>query len=152
MKIRTALYRLYDDAGELLYVGIGAQPKSRISEHRKKPWGSEIHSTTTEWHESRDAALAAEAAAIAAERPAYNIVASQVRKGGTDWYCAPDVEPLYGVAEMAHILRLTRQRVRQLTQRPDFPEPAQRFIMGDAWFLADFTAWAKATGRTLHKR
>jgi hypothetical protein len=58
---------------------------------------------------------------------------------------------LVGVAEMALMLGVTRQRVQQLTQRPDFPEPRHRFIMGNAWLLTDFTEWAKANGRTLRK-
>jgi len=61
------------------------------------------------------------------------------------------VDKLVGVAEMALMLGVTRQRVQQLTKRPDFPAPAQRFIMGNAWRLVDFTDWAKADGRKLNK-
>jgi len=61
------------------------------------------------------------------------------------------VDKLVGVAEMALMLGVTRQRVQQLTQRPDFPAPAHRLIMGNAWRLVDFTDWAKANGRKLHK-
>ena len=59
------------------------------------------------------------------------------------------MDKLVGVAEMALMLGVTRQRVQQLTQRPDFPAPAHRLIMGNAWRLTDFTDWAKAHGRTL---
>ena len=59
------------------------------------------------------------------------------------------MDKLVGVAEMALMLGVTRQRVQQLTQRPDFPAPAHRLIMGNAWRLTDFTDWAKAHGRKL---
>lgn len=52
---------------------------------------------------------------------------------------------------MAELLGVTRQRVQQLTKSADFPEPVYRQIAGNFWLLTDFEAWARRTGRTLHK-
>lgn len=151
VKIRTGLYRLFDDAGELLYVGIGTFPQHRISDHRRlKPWASEIRSTSVEWYDSRDEALAAEAVAIKTERPAHNIIASQVRRGGTETRCAPDMEPIWGVGEMAWVMGVTRQRVFRIIRSPEFPEPLYKQIACDFWRVADVQEWARRTGRTLH--
>ena len=70
------LYRLYDWAGELLYVGLTTDPKSRIRRHRRiQPWGEAIASHTVEsvGHD-RCAALDAERNAIKYEWPRHNIV------------------------------------------------------------------------------
>lgn len=35
---RAAVYRLYDAAGTLLYIGSAYDPEQRVERHRKKPW------------------------------------------------------------------------------------------------------------------
>ncbi len=52
-----------------------------------------------------------------------------------------------GTAELAELLEVSRQRVFQLTSRPDFPAPVADLRMGKIWRTADVLAWAKATGR-----
>ncbi|MGA5819938.1 GIY-YIG nuclease family protein [Kitasatospora sp. NPDC094028] len=76
---RTALYRLYDVSGALLYVGITTNPKSRFKGHRygngrnkPKEWWSEVADTVIEWFDSRPEAEAAEAFAIVTEHPRHN--------------------------------------------------------------------------------
>lgn len=77
----NCLYRLYDSAGELLYLGLTHQPRNRLKAHwRTKPWRDEVHSATFEpipprrpdqvpgWHR-----FEAEMAAIVREQPKYNI-------------------------------------------------------------------------------
>jgi predicted DNA-binding transcriptional regulator AlpA len=54
---------------------------------------------------------------------------------------------LVGAAEIAAMLGVSRQRVQQLTSRPDFPEPAAVLAMGKVWRTEDVQAWAKARGR-----
>ena len=72
---RTAVYRLYDDAGDLLYVGVAKNPPARWKYHaRHKAWWQEVADREICWHADRDAALRAEAAAIRAEQPRYNAV------------------------------------------------------------------------------
>lgn len=72
--IPTALYRLRDQVGELLYVGITDNPERRWKDHGKdKPWWAQVADRSVEWLPSRDRAVAAEAEAIRAERPRHNI-------------------------------------------------------------------------------
>lgn len=69
-----ALYRFYNGAGELLYVGITNDPPRRFAKHRgEKSWWTEVANITISHYPSRDALLDAERASIKAERPLYNI-------------------------------------------------------------------------------
>lgn len=70
----TALYRFFDVSGALLYVGITGQPGERFSLHlRKAQWWGEVATMRMEWLPSRAKAFRAEAMAIAAEKPVYNL-------------------------------------------------------------------------------
>ncbi|WTC56865.1 GIY-YIG nuclease family protein [Streptomyces cellulosae] len=70
----TAVYRFFNAADELLYVGITGDPRSRWVQHAaEKAWWSDVVRHTVQWLPSREAALAAEAAAIAAEAPLHNV-------------------------------------------------------------------------------
>lgn len=60
------------------------------------------------------------------------------------------VDRLLGSAEMCRVLGISRQRLSQLTARPDFPPPHVILTMGSIWTLADLQQWADATGRTLN--
>jgi predicted GIY-YIG superfamily endonuclease len=72
---RTALYRFFDCANDLLYVGITKSFGQRWLNHsQKKPWWSEVRSHTAEWLDSRHEAEAAEKQAVISERPKYNII------------------------------------------------------------------------------
>ena len=53
-----------------------------------------------------------------------------------------------GAQEIGTMLRVSRQRVQQLTRRDDFPAPVQRLAMGAVWRRRDVEAWAHRTGRT----
>lgn len=73
----TALYRLYDQAGSLLYVGITCNLDERFKDHRndkKKPWWPQVADKTVRWYDNRDAAEEAERYAIAMEDPLHNVV------------------------------------------------------------------------------
>lgn len=71
---RTALYRLYDADGALLYVGISNNPKRRFSGHRSdKPWWPEVDRHTVDWFDNMWFASVAERTAITTEAPRYNI-------------------------------------------------------------------------------
>ncbi|MDX2527998.1 GIY-YIG nuclease family protein [Streptomyces europaeiscabiei] len=75
---RTALYRLFDAQGRLLYVGIAFNPRARWRGHcSTKSWWQHVDRREVEWHDSRSEALTAEAAAIVEERPLYNIAGSE---------------------------------------------------------------------------
>lgn len=69
------LYRFYDAEDRLLYVGITFDIRRRWRSHSKdKPWWRDSVRSTMEHFGSREEALAAEAAAIKAEQPIWNVV------------------------------------------------------------------------------
>jgi hypothetical protein len=71
---RTALYRHFDAAGALLYVGISLNTLQRTAQHKHgAKWFERIARITIDWHATRSAALAAEAIAIARESPECNL-------------------------------------------------------------------------------
>ena len=70
----TYVYRLFDEAGQLLYVGISKSAVTRVMQHHEdKPWASEIASYTAKRYTSRESARSAEIEAIKLEGPIYNI-------------------------------------------------------------------------------
>lgn len=75
----SALYRYFDECDRLLYVGITKTPEKRDREHSMlAEWHQFATRQTVEWHEDRDAALAAERAAIRDESPVFNLLGSHV--------------------------------------------------------------------------
>lgn len=70
----TFLYRMYDEDGVLLYVGISRQPLARLTQHEDmKSWWARVVNISLEKFPTRQEALAAEADAITAEEPVYNV-------------------------------------------------------------------------------
>ncbi len=71
---QTAVYRFFNAADELLYVGITGDPRARWAQHAaEKAWWPDVVRHTVEWLPSREEALAAKAAAITAEAPLHNV-------------------------------------------------------------------------------
>lgn len=73
------LYRLYNRADQLLYVGITNDPQRRLREHsRTKPWWPQVDLRTVliYQYDCREDACDLEALAIETERPLYNVVHS----------------------------------------------------------------------------
>lgn len=69
----TALYRHFDKAGVLLYVGITQNPSARTSQHASlSGWYRFADRTAVEWFPTRKDAEDAERAAICDERPVFN--------------------------------------------------------------------------------
>ena len=67
------LYRLFNAAGELLYIGKSIHRYRRLDEHcRNQPWASEIASSHFQEFADEASLSAAEIAAIKRERPKYN--------------------------------------------------------------------------------
>ncbi|PRX90675.1 GIY-YIG nuclease family protein [Allonocardiopsis opalescens] len=74
MTRQQALYRFYDDGGQLLYVGVTNDPPRRIGEHAKdKTWWTAVRGMTVDWYSDRPTVLAAERRAITVENPLHNI-------------------------------------------------------------------------------
>jgi len=71
----TAVYRLFDENGALLYVGMSSDAEARIRAHRSTSvFGWRIRSTTVSDFPTRAAAAAAEREAIRDEAPLFNVV------------------------------------------------------------------------------
>jgi len=70
---KTTLYRYFDSEGQLLYVGITGNPKSRQSDHSKKAeWFSKVSTASYEHFLTREEAMAQELTAIRNESPIHN--------------------------------------------------------------------------------
>jgi predicted GIY-YIG superfamily endonuclease len=70
---RTALYRLYNAADVLLYVGITDDLRARMGQHaREQDWWPEVARKTVALYDDREAADRAETLAVAAENPVHN--------------------------------------------------------------------------------
>lgn len=61
-----------------------------------------------------------------------------------------DVEKWVGSAEIAAMFGISRQRVFQLTSRPDFPAPMVKLKAGAVWVTADVVKWAESKGRAIN--
>lgn len=69
----TRVYRFYDARGRLLYVGLSMNFGLRLVKHRQRSWWPLVKVIRFEFYEGREAAKAAEWAAIANENPIYNV-------------------------------------------------------------------------------
>lgn len=71
----TDLYRAFDSAGNLLYVGIAFASIGRLAGHRSKStWFDRVATITVETLPTRDDAKRAERLAIRTENPMFNLV------------------------------------------------------------------------------
>lgn len=69
----TALYRLFDEAGNLLYIGITGNPRVRFDQHAlDKPWWPQVARSQVHWHGTRAEAEAIETQLIRRETPPHN--------------------------------------------------------------------------------
>ena len=69
----THLYRHYDHAGKLLYVGLSGDGVGRWMMHkRKSPWADDVAIMTVDHYPTKEAASDAEAEAILTEKPRFN--------------------------------------------------------------------------------
>lgn len=77
---RTALYRLFDSSGNLLYVGIGFSTSARWRAHAEtKPWWPLVTRRDVTWFERREDAEVAEENAIRDEGPLFNVKTDRQR-------------------------------------------------------------------------
>jgi hypothetical protein len=67
-----AVYRMFDQKGRLLYIGISGRA-GRFNEHATKRWFPLVSVITLEWHATHAEAILAERRAISAEKPRYNV-------------------------------------------------------------------------------
>jgi len=72
---KTALYRHWDEGGNLLYVGVSLKPLQRLENHiMDSHWSEQISIVTIEWFDTRHDAEKAEREAIKIEMPLHNVV------------------------------------------------------------------------------
>jgi len=70
----TGLYRVYDGADGLLYIGVSKHFGVRWQQHaQKQPWWNGRRRMTVDFYDDRDEAFDAEALAIFNEQPKYNV-------------------------------------------------------------------------------
>lgn len=78
-KGRFVLYRFYDDAEELLYVGASADLITRMAQHsQEKPWWGDVADVKVQHFDTFDELVAAESHAIKAEKPLHNVIHNDV--------------------------------------------------------------------------
>jgi predicted GIY-YIG superfamily endonuclease len=121
------LYRHFNSAGELLYVGVSLSALNRLGQHKDhSAWYKTISSVTLEEFESRDAALQAEREAIANEKPRHNLVHKrrhQQNKSRADDSRSTltgrvvDFKPIYSLLDAQRALSIGPTALRQLIDR-----------------------------------
>ena len=147
----TAVYRLYDAADRLLYVGVGERPGSRWDDHATKPWWADVHHATVVWRATRADALTEERDAIRNENPAHNITGT----GKEFKTLGPPFAPgatMAAAFEIGQRLNVNRQRVQQLVSEPDFPAPHATITAGRIWLVEDIERWIEEVRRTAGQR
>lgn len=71
--MRTWVYKHFDEAGELLYVGISNSPMMRTKQHEESAgWFDQVRNIEINPYQTREEALDAEAQAIIELNPRYN--------------------------------------------------------------------------------
>ncbi len=74
------LYRFYNQAGDLLYIGMSTNMLMRLKSHRHdQPWWGEAVEIKMERFATRDELAAAEITAIELERPRHNVAHLRAR-------------------------------------------------------------------------
>lgn len=68
------VYRFYDAAGVLLYVGSTWRPHARWRQHQGKPWFPEVATARIEQFPDVESMRAAEREAICTEHPRHNVI------------------------------------------------------------------------------
>ena len=114
----TALYRLYDADGALLYIGFSTDPTRRWKEHRKEMlWWPEVARKDVEWLPVSDEPEVrhTEVSAIRTENPRYNKTGFGIDSAGRQLgpTLPPGVPPQPWGARFAYQFRDLRPMHRQ---------------------------------------
>lgn len=126
---RTAVYRLFAADGELLYVGISCDLKTRLSDHRcHKVWWPDVDRIAIDWHVNRASALDQEAQAATYEKPRHNVLRPDPRKVRASDTEPASVLPAGGEDEITHLGLPVQGHVR--TPLPDDPWASSRAAWG----------------------
>lgn len=116
----TTVYRILDEDGDLLYVGIASNVGHRMDQHSEdKPWWHDSAVIILEHFPTRLSALEAERVAVMKEVPVYNV---QLRAGqsrhprGVPRRLIEEIQETFGVKR--HIPRV---RKKLLSDAPELP-------------------------------
>lgn len=149
--MNAVVYRFFNSAGDLLYIGTTEDFARRSAQHRAlREWWPEVASHTIEEHSTRQAAEQAERAAIFAENPRYNVADHPQHRPRIARRRLHD-GPILAMHEIAEYIGVSRQRASELTKTSEFPRPAARLKMGALWRTTEVVAWAEARGRVIHE-
>ncbi|MCU0801588.1 MAG: GIY-YIG nuclease family protein [Rhodobacteraceae bacterium] len=133
---KVALYRHYDKAGNLLYVGITSRVEKRTKAHIEgSSWALDIATIEIEWIDSRKAAEHREKSAIKVAKPAFNKVHATER----DMTELTSVEAIVHSLGKDRILRAFGVKARLM----------QLYIKKDIFPAAWFDGLEKMTGQAL---
>ncbi|MFF6940445.1 GIY-YIG nuclease family protein [Streptomyces lavendulae] len=116
----TAVYRIYDVADALLYVGITNDTETRWRDHLlSKPWWrSDAHRYEVAWYPTRGDALAEEQRAIQNEHPKHNWMHAVLPRIAI----TPRIPGTYSTGEIAKRFRISPDTLRVLVDTPGFPQ------------------------------
>ena len=115
-------------------------PETKIS--RPNRTRSNVFSVQLNDDEMRRLAAVAPEAGIEPSTMARTVIARYLEGSSTVVVSAPAVPALAGLAEVAQILGVRRQRAWQLVQGAGFPEPVARLAATSVWLVADVETWA----------
>lgn len=127
----TELYRHWDKDDNVLYIGISVNASTRTIGHsRHGSWFSRVVKITIERYDTREEAMRAEAKAIMAENPPYNVVHIVKEKEPTHFsngLCTPK--------DVAAFFCVPTTKIHQLLKRDEFPVAPAYVISGTVRFL-----------------
>lgn len=124
---QTALYRHFDAAGTLLYVGISHSAVQRLQQHMNgSRWARDIASVQIAQYDSREAALAAERLAIINERPLWNVIHNTSKPKAARPVTRRQADDLAvdagsGITELCRRIERMRSKALSMTVTPDDP-------------------------------
>lgn len=141
----VAVYRFFDAAGQLIYVGQTADPKERFRRHSaESDWWSEVAHRLVDWWPDKAAAVAEEARLVAEQSPRYNVQHSPVvvrarnrrRSGGS-------LEDIRAAMRGQRCVRTVILLGRLAERQPD---------IYDQWTPGDLGAFVSSHGFAVRKR
>lgn len=163
----TALYRLYDAAGHLLYVGITDNPRERWTLHANdKPWWHEVVRKEVTWFGTRVEAGITELRAIDTEGPRYdrsnpkNRISDEERRAQDKAYIETALQMIRNDIESGAFPRATAlPREKDLASRYALSrsavsgalwkiEPRLLIRVGSCWLVLDHSSPAAETARS----
>lgn len=142
----SAVYRMFDLSGHLLYVGASGQPLARVAEHGHKDWWRDVVRVDIAHYPTLREALAAEGSAIETEAPRYNrvrpvrlataatVTLASLRRGRALREARERAN--LSQEELAHELNVSAKTVGQWERGRAVPRPRHRRLLEDTLGMA----------------